>query len=274
MVYGSMRFRSAAPLLSAVLAASLVIAAVENSGAAPQFPFGRYFSAPEPEIPHFKYDGRFALALLKYETGPGGYYYRGLPAWAHGWPRAEENLMRILDAITTIHPHQDETVVVALDDAELDKYPVAYMAEAGYWTMNAREAAGLRNYLLKGGFVIFDDFRPPPRGGGGWDNFAANMARVIPNGRWEPLTPSDTPFHVFFDIDSFAIIPQSYDMGRPEIYGLYEDNDRDKRLMAVANYNTDISDFWEFSGTGMLPVEASNEAYEIGVNYVIYGLTH
>jgi len=252
--------------------AATVVAGVAVDLSARQF--GRYFNAPEPRNVNPKYDGRFALARIKYTVGPGGYYYRGLPAWAHGFPRAEENLMQILDAVTAVHPHLNETVIVGLDDPELFMYPLAYMTEAGYWELNDKEAAGLRAYLLKGGFVIFDDFRDPPRGGGGWDTFAYNMARVIPNGKWIELNPRMPAFHSFFDIDSLDIIPQAYDMGRPLIVGLFEDNDPTKRLMAIANYNTDISDFWEFSGDGFMPVSASNEAYKIGVDYIIYGLTH
>ena len=59
-----------------------------------------------------------------------------------------------------------------------------------------------------------------------------------------------------------------------ELFGLFEDNDPTKRLMVIANHNTDISDFWEFSATGFKPIDESNEAYKLGVNYVIYGMTH
>ncbi len=64
----------------------------------------RFFSR-EPEIDNLPYDGRFTFARIKYETGPGGYYYMGLPAWAHGYPRAENNLMKILDLMSYLHPH-------------------------------------------------------------------------------------------------------------------------------------------------------------------------
>src|SRR5262249_11759191 len=155
----------------------------------------------------------------------------------------------------------------ALDDPELAKYPVSYMTEAGYWTLSDKEAAAFHAYLVKGGFTIFDDFRPPPRGGGGWDNFEANIRRVIPGAQWVDLAPTDSIFDTFFKIESLNIIPQSYDMGRPILRGLFEDNDRNKRLLAVANFNTDVSDFWEFSATGFRPIDESNEAYKLGVNY-------
>jgi len=228
-----------------------------------------------------RYNGKFTFARLKYSVAPGGYYYKGLPAWAHGYARteqgipAEHQLMRILDAISVIHPRMDESNVFALDDPELCNFPVAYMTEAGYWILNDREAKAFGDYLTKGGFVIFDDFRDPPRGGGGWETFEENMHRILPHARIVDLDVSHQIFHAFFDIRSFDIIPQSYDFNvRPSIRGIYEDNDPNKRLMAIINFNTDISDFWEFSGTGLKPVDESNEAFELGVNYIIYGLTH
>ncbi len=81
-------------------------------------------------------------------------------------------------------------------------------------------------------------------------------------------------FHAFYDIDSFDIIPQYYDAGKPVLRGLFEDNDPTKRMIAIINFNTDVSNFWEFSGEGFLPIELSNEAYKLGVNYIVYGLTH
>src|SRR5947209_3445685 len=114
---------------------------------------------PDPNPHHIRYDGRFTFARLVYTTGPGGYYYRGLPAWAHGHNLAEVNLMKIMREVTALRPHVEGTNAIALDDPVLMKCPVAYMTEAGFWTMTDREAAAFRKYLLKGGFVIFDDFR-------------------------------------------------------------------------------------------------------------------
>jgi hypothetical protein len=253
----------------ALMIASASVAAV----AAQRRRFGDTPVAFEPAS-NAKYDGRFAFARLTYTTGPGGFYYRGLPAWAHGYPNAEGNLMKILNEVSLLGPHVDDFETVGLDDPALDKYPVAYMTEAGYWTMTDAEAAGFRAYLEKGGFVIFDDFRGDFRGGGGWENFEANMARVIPGARFIDLDASHPIFHAFFEIASFDIIPQDYDRGRPILRGLFEGNDPSRRLMAMVNFNTDVSNFWEFSGTGLRPIGESNEAYKLGVNYVIYGMTH
>ncbi len=227
------------------------------------------------------YDGRFAFARLKYTVNsPRGYYYCGLPSWAHGYAscrggqRAETSLMRIMNEVSYLGAHIEESEVLAVDDPELFKYPVAYMTEAGFWQLSDVEAASFRSYLQKGGFVIFDDFRGDFRGGGGWDNFAYNMQRVLPGVQFIDMQPSHPIFHSFFEIDSFDVIPQAYDAARPIIRGIFENNDPSKRLMAIVNYDTDVSDFWEFSATGFRPIDESNQAYKLGVNYIMYGLTH
>ncbi len=237
----------------------------------------RFFraDAPEPVIRNVPYDGRFVFARLKYTTAPGGFYYMGLPAWAHGYQKAENNLVRIVQAISKARPVLDASNVFALDDPLLFRFPVAYMSEAGYWTMTDKEAAGLRAYFKKGGFVIFDDFRDDSRNvTGGWLNFTTQMKRVIPDVRFFDLEPSHPIFHSFFEINSLSIIPQYYDRGAPILRAVYEDNDPRKRMIAIINFNTDVSNFWEFSGQGSNIVSGENEAYKLGVNYVVYALTH
>ena len=235
----------------------------------------RFFRpALPPLVEHnIPYDGRFIFTRLKYTTGPGGFYYGGLPAWSHGFPKAENNLMRIIGAVTEVKLHQDASNAIALDDPQLMKFPVAFMTEAGYWTMNDKEALALHNYFTKGGFVIFDDFRDN-RGNMGWANFEQQIKRVLPNARIVDLQPTHPIFHSFFEINSFSIIPQKYDPGPPVLKAIYEDNDPKKRMLAMINFNTDVSDFWEFSGTGMSIVAEDNEAYKLGVNYIVYALTH
>ena len=231
--------------------------------------------APDLTLTQTPYDGRLLIARLKFETGPGGYYYQGMPAWAHGYPRAENNLVRIMQEISKVRPHMNASNVLALDDPQLGKFPVAYMAEPDYWTMNDKEALALRAYMLKGGFIIFDDFRDNYQNGmAGWSNFVTQVQRIIPNARFIDLDPSYPIFHSFFEINSFNIIPQAYDRSRPTLRGLFEDNDPKKRMLAIINFNTDVSDFWEFAGTGYNIVDENNEAYKLGVNYLVYALTH
>jgi hypothetical protein len=131
--------------------------------------------------------------------------------------------------------------------------------------MSDGEAKGLRNYLLKGGFIIFDDFRFND-----WDNLEEQMKRVLPEARWVELNETATVFNSFFEIRNFDF---GY-YGKETYFGIFEDNDPKKRLMAVAGHNQDLGEFWEFSDQGMMPVDITNEAYKFGVNYFIYGLTH
>ena len=211
-----------------------------------------------------QYDARFTFVRLMYRG-----YGRGSSFWSHDYPRGERHFMKIVNAVSLLNPHMDESNVLTLDDPELFKYPIAYMAEPGYWQMSEPELAGLKAYIAKGGFLIFDDFRNEH-----WYNFEAQMNRVFPQARWVDM-PMDHPiFHSFYDIESMAIIPQYYDSGAAMVRGLFEDNDPKKRLIAIANYNTDMSEFWEFSDTGLRAMEETNDAFKLGVNYIIYGITH
>ena len=231
----------------------------------------------EPTIRNVPYDGRFTFVRVKYTPAPDGYWAGGRPSWSHGYPIAEQNLMRIMNDLSFLGAHDDDINVLSLDDPELCKYAVAYIIEVGWWTMNASEEAGLRNFILKGGFVIVDDFKMPGwRGlpGGGWEPFEANMKRVFPAAKFLPMDPRDPVFHSFFEITTLANFPQAYNAGEPIFSGLYENNDPSKRLQMVVNYNTDISQYWEWSGRGLRPVLDTNEAYKLGVNYLVYGVTH
>jgi uncharacterized protein DUF4159 len=230
-------------------------------------------------FPNTRYDGRFTFVRVNYETAPGGYWYGGWPAWAHGYPIAEQNLMKIMNEVSFLGAHDEEINTISFDDPELFKYPVAYVIEVSWWLMNDREAASLRAYLQKGGFVIVDDFKTRGFGGGGfggqgWDIFEANMRRVLPDVRSFEMSASHPIFHSFFEINDLDIVPQAYIAGKPIFRGVYEDNDPTKRLQMIINYNTDVSQFWEWSGTGLRPIDDTNEAYKLGVNYLIYGLTH
>ncbi len=231
-------------------------------------------SAPSVED-NIPYDGRFTFVRVNYRTAPGGYWYRGQPSWSHGYPSAERNMMRILNSISTLAPHVDEVNTLPLDDPDLFRYPVIYLIEPSWWEMSDAEALALRAYIQKGGFVIIDDFKVPGGiGGPGWAQFEENMRRVLPDGRFFDMDASHPIFHVFFDIDNLDIVPQAYNAGRPIFRGLYEDNDPSKPLRMIVNYNTDISQFWEWSERGLRSISETNEAYKLGVNYILYGLTH
>ena len=101
----------------------------------------------------------------------------------------------------------------------------------------------------------------------------AAMKKVLPDAKFIDLTPAHPIYHTFFEIETFDIVQQYYDPGRPIFRAIFEDNDPKKRMLCMINYNTDISEFWEWSPSGFKPISESNEAYQIGVNWIIYGMT-
>jgi hypothetical protein len=222
------------------------------------------------------YDGRFAFVRLRFDDGRslrGGFfgYGRGREEfWAHDTPRAEHNLLKIMDELTVVPTDPEHRLVLNADDPELFRYPVAYIVEVGYWNPSDAEVEGLRTWLNKGGFLIVDDFR-----GDHFPNFEAQLHRVLPGARLFPLEGGAEVFDSFFHItDPYSLIPP-YERDLAPIYlGVFEDDDPSKRLMVVVNYNTDLAEYWEFSDHGYYPIDLSNDAYKFGVNYLIYGLTH
>ena len=269
--------RSLVPTIVALVLASAAAAVAQYGG--PRGPFHEY-----PNIP---YDGKFIFARVKYGTAPGGWWYGGWPAWGHGYPLSEQNLMSIMNEVSILAPHVEDINTFTWEDPQLLKYPIAYIIEPDWWAMTDGEAAAMRRYIQKGGFVIVDDFKPMRRYGGGydreygvgygtgWDVFEAHMKRVMPGAKFYTLEATHPIFHQFFEIDDLSIVPQPYGIGgRPTFIGMFEDNDQSKRLQMVIDYNTDVSQFWEWSGTGLRPIDDTNEAYKLGVNYIVYGLTH
>ena len=212
----------------------------------------------EPNVP---YDGRFTFARIRYTV-----YRRS--GWEFDYPAMERNLMAITDELTLLHPYLDRSNIHTFDDPELMKYPVSYLSEPGYWIPSEREVEGLRAYLAKGGFLIVDDFMR-----GEWDNFERQMRRVLPDAQFARLDVSHPVFDSFFRIASLDMHYPNNPRLPAEFLGIHEDNDPAKRLMVVINYNTDIGDYMEWSGEGWWPVNVTNDAYKLAVNYLVYGMT-
>ena len=218
------------------------------------------------------YDGRFTFARIRYEMGIDanmGFRGRGggMPPWAHDFPDGERNFTKILSELSTLRARTEESVILSLNDPELGKYPVAYMSEPGFWRPNDAEAAGLRAYLLKGGFIIFDDFR-----GRDWTNLETQMRRVLPEVRFLPIDGTHPIFDSFYRIPNPESLT-SYGEYVPSYWAVFEDNDPKKRMLAIANRDNDLSEYWEYSDTGFYAVDLTNEAYKIGINYIIYVLS-
>ena len=212
----------------------------------------------------------FTLARLRWGADLRGYGRGFGAAWNHDYPRAEQHLSLIIKDITFADIKTDAEVIVSLDDPELFNYPIALMWEPGFWNLTDKEAEAFRAYLLKGGFAIFEDFD----GAEQWRVFESQMRRVLPDGRLVKLEKTHPIFDSFFRIkDIDAILHPMYGL-KPSYYGIFEDNSPSGRLMVVANFDNDVPEYWEWSGQGLFPFDSSNEAYKLGVNYVIYAATH
>jgi hypothetical protein len=223
------------------------------------------------EVTDEGYDGRFMFVRLRWGSDYGFSRRGGFgSAWNHDYPRAEQHLSLIAEELTAIDIRTDTNLVLALDDPELFNYPIAFMWEPGFWNLTDREAERFRAYLSKGGFAIFEDFDGPSQ----WSNFEGQMRRVLPDHRLVKLDKSHPIFDSFFRIKDIDAILHPMSGIRPSYYGIFEDNDPARRLMVVANFDNDVPEYWEWSGEGLFPFDTSNEAYKLGVNYLIYGLTH
>jgi hypothetical protein len=214
------------------------------------------------------YDSNLTFTRLIYGSGLGEFGF-GRSAWSHDYPAADRNLSAIIDYITHARIRLDGTNVLDLDDPEIFDNPVLYVWEPGYWAIQPSEAVRLREYLLKGGLVIFDDFEGPDH----WENMVAQMRQALPGHSFIKIDESHPIFHSFYDIRKLDVPHPSMNVP-PGYYGMFENNDPSGRMMALANHNNDIAEYWEWSAEGLYNPDPTSNAYRLGVNYYVYALTH
>ena len=227
-------------------------------------------------------EGEFHLARAVYRTnGGGGSHGYVQPWWAIDYPLAEAHFLPTLRRYTNIDV-ADDSIHVELTDEELFHYPFLFLQQPGkgYWNPNKQEAERLREYLLRGGFLLVDDFH----GEYDWDVFAAAIERVFPERPIVEIPDTDSVMHVFFDIDQKTQIPgdrhvrrgfggqSAVQMEGPAHWrGIYDDKGR---LMVAMNFNMDMGDAWEHADDPGYPLNMTAFAYKLGTNYVLYSLTH
>jgi hypothetical protein len=209
------------------------------------------------------YDGRFVFTRVRY----GGRGWGG-GSWAHDYPRADQHLPHILKDLTAINPRTGASNVLDLEDPDIFLNPILYVSEPGFWTITDDGARNLRAHLAKGGMVIFDDFEGPAQ----WSNMEAQMHRAVPELRFIEIDVSHPIFHTFFEMKTIDFPHPTVNV-MPTYLAMFEDNDPRRRIVALANHDNDLAEYWEWSATGMFPVNLTSEAYKLGVNYIVYGLT-
>ncbi len=222
--------------------------------------FGR-FALPRPTS--VEYDGNYAFTRIRYGTRTGGNF-----GWEHDYPQADQNFTAILEYISHMRANRKGSNILDLDDPRIFQNPVIYLSEPGGWTTDEAEAKSLRAFLLKGGFIIFDDFDGP----GHWENWLDAIQTALPE--YQPIEIDQTHpiFDTFFYIQNIYI-PHPMIGARPSYFGIFENNDPSQRMMAMVAYNGDLAEYWEYAATGFFPVDPTSDSFRIGVNFFIYGMT-
>jgi hypothetical protein len=216
-----------------------------------------------------------------YGGGYGGYgrYGRGGGTWSRDYPKADRQFLMALNRLTRIEGRPTEQVV-NLDNDEIYNYPFVYAVMVHTWTFSDDEAKRMRDYLLKGGFLMVDDFH----GTQDWENFMAGMRQIFPDANKYPvedLTDKDEIFHVLYDMNDRFQVP-----GEQYVYSgrTYEKDgyvakwrgirDEKGRLVVAICHNMHLGDAWEWADDPAYPEQFASMAFRVGLNYVMYSMTH
>ncbi len=207
--------------------------------------------------------------------GRGGWGGRG-QSWAIDYPKADIQFLTVLKRLTNLDAYDDENALL-LTDPRIRNFPFLYALEVGYMSMSQPEVEGLRDYLLAGGFLVIDDFW----GSQEWAQFEFQMKLVFPERPIIDLDLDHAVFNTFYEIDEILQVPayRRYYGGQtwerdgyvPFVKGIEDD---EGRLMVIINWNTDLGDAWEWAEQPDYPVPYSTFAFQMGVNMIVYAMTH
>lgn len=197
--------------------------------------------------------------------------------WAIDAPAAEQNLSRRLATASTIHV--ESPIVLDLDDPRLFTFPWIYMVEPGNLKLRESDLPILREFLLRGGTLTFDDFHGPIE----WDHLVQELTRVFPDRPIVDLTPDHPVYSAFYKLDNYPQVAGlgSFMAGRSWEKGGYVAKlrtilDDNGRPMLYINWNTDMGDGWEWSNVEEYPgyLKYTALAYQMMINEIVYALTH
>ena len=231
---------------------------------------GERFAAADP---HEKAEWTFAR--FHYDLGDEFGRFR-FQRWAADYPKADRQFILGVKRLSRIQTRSTETVVDAKSD-DLYNWPWIYVEDPGAWSFTKPQADELREYLLRGGFMMVDD----SHGDYEWENFLAGIRMVFPGRQVEDLTDQDELFHVAYDLNDRIQIPGTRyiwgsrhytpDSAIPKWRGIRDDKGR---IMVAICHNSDVGDAWEWADSAQYPEHAASVAYRIGINYIIYPMTH
>ena len=233
--------------------------------------FGEEYVPPPPDANE---ETEFYFVRLAYTGTLEGRW--GPQAWTIDSPKAERQFLQGVRRLSNLHVRSMEKYLRATDP-ELFDYPWLYVVEPGHWVLSQAEADALRQYLLRGGFLMADDFH----GSWEWDRFMRGLRLIFPDHPVVEIEDSDEVFHVLFDLNDRFQVPglqylysgSKFEMDGidPHWRGVYDDKGR---LMIVANFNMDLGDAWEWADLPQYPEPWTAMAYRLGLNQIIYAMTH
>lgn len=238
-----------------------------------EYPGVEYENFPLP--PDWQEKTEFTRARLMYPSIRMG--WRRYSSWTIDYPRSDRHLLAGIRRLTRLHTRSVEQPVDLDDGDDVYNWPFLYAVEVGHWDLTDAQCKKLRDYLLRGGFLMTDDFHGTQE----WDVFMTSMSRIFPDRPVVDLDSKDAIFHVLYDLDERVQVPgaQWLETGRtyekdgyePRWRGIYDDKGR---VMVAICHNMDLGDAWEWSDDPQYPEKWASLAYRIGVNYIIYALTH
>jgi hypothetical protein len=216
----------------------------------------------------------FVYARLRYPSAGRRGGFGG--SWTTDYPKSDRQFVQGVRRLTRIHVRSVEQVV-DLDSDDIFNYPFVYAVEVGQWALSDAQVKKLREFLLRGGFLMVDDFH----GTWEWEVFMLSMARVFPDRTVVDIENKDAIFHVLYDLDERFQVPgnQFLYSGRtyeqdgivPRWRAIYDDKGR---IMVAICYNMDLGDAWEWADDPAYPEKYASLAYRLGINYIIYSMTH
>lgn len=236
------------------------------------------FSVTVPADPDFptlespREEREFTFVRLIYSGGG----WRG-SSWATDFPKADIQFLYAVRKLTDLDFISPDHRALPLTDDAVFQYPFLYAVEVGHMRLNDQEAVRLREYLLRGGFLMVDDFH----GEYEWRSFYSQIKRVFPEYEPELLSPDHPIFHCYFDIDRLEQVPgiqflytgRTWEKGgRTARYMGITDNRG--RLLVMINHNVDLGDAWEWAEVQEYPRRYAHLAFQLGVNAIIYAMTH
>jgi hypothetical protein len=232
-----------------------------------------YGRAPTPDQPLVGEPKEWTFARLAYD-GPGGW---GGGRYAVDWPGAEYHFSQAVERLTRIEVYPEGHVVSPNSD-DLFDYPWLYAVEVGYWAFSDSQAARLREYLLRGGFLMVDDFH----GEAEWQAFMEGMRMIFPDRPVEDVPEDEPVYSISHEIGKRLQVPGPGYMGSGMLYERDDGviphwrgiRDSEGRWMVMISHNIDYGEGWEQADNPDYPEAFTRQAYEVAVNYLIYGMTH